>query len=78
MFNRTKKLDSVDLEELREKEKLIRQQNAIVTALLAQRNVWLITKFSKYGLDGNLEYNFDLKTGLITKVAEPGKKGGGK
>ena len=71
MFKRIKKLDSVDLEELREKEKLIRQQNAIVTALLAQRNVWLITKFSKYGLDGNLEYNFDLKTGLITIVAEP-------
>ncbi|KKU34734.1 MAG: hypothetical protein UX50_C0013G0014 [Candidatus Beckwithbacteria bacterium GW2011_GWA1_46_30] len=73
MFNRTKKLDRADLEELREKEKLIRQQNAILTALLAQRNVWLITKFSKYGLDGNLEYNFDLKTGLITKVAEKTK-----
>lgn len=74
MFKRTKKLDRQDLEELREKEKLIRQQNAILTALLVQRNAWLITKFSKYGLDGNLEYNFDLKNGSITKVPEPVKK----
>lgn len=82
LFRKTKKLDKSDLEELREKEKLIRQQNAILTALQVQRNTWLITKFSKYGLDGNCEYNFDLKTGSITKTAEPTKKslpkGGGR
>lgn len=82
IFRKTKRLDKSDLEELREKEKLIRQQNSILLALQTQRNAWLITKFSKYGLDVNYEYNFDLKTGSISKVSEPTKrslrKGGGK
>ncbi|HCE30998.1 hypothetical protein A2778_05400 [Candidatus Daviesbacteria bacterium RIFCSPHIGHO2_01_FULL_40_24] len=76
MFNKTKKLDKADLEEFREKEKLIKQHLAIAQALEMQKNTWLISKFSKYGLDGNKEWSFSLKTGEITEVKQP-KKGGG-
>lgn len=77
MFRKIKKLDKSDLEELREKEKLIKQHLAIAQALEMQKNTWLISKFSKYGLDANKEWSFSLKTGEITE-AEQSKKGGGK
>lgn len=76
MFNRNKKLTKEDLIELREKEKLIKQHIAIAQALEAQKNVWLVSLFSKYGLDGNKEWSFNLKTGEITEVNQ--KKGGEK
>lgn len=77
MFSKTKKLEKVDLEELREKEKLIKQHIAIAQALEMQKNTWLLSKFSKYSLDGNKEWSFSLKTGEITEVKQS-KKGGGK
>ncbi|QLG69746.1 MAG: hypothetical protein CH104c_0515 [Candidatus Woesebacteria bacterium] len=76
MFNRNKKLDKADLDELREKAKLIKQHIAIAQALDMQKNTWLVSLFSKYGLDGNKEWSFDLKTGEITEVNQ--KKGGEK
>lgn len=75
MFNQTKKLTKEDLEELKEKEKLTRQHIAIAQALDTQKNVWLISLFSKYGLDGNKEWNFNLITGKITEVKLPTKGG---
>lgn len=77
MFNQTKKLKKEDLVELQEKDKLVRQHIAISQALEAQKNIWLVSLFSKYGLDGNKEWSFNLVTGQITEVKEP-KKGGEK
>ncbi len=76
MFNRNKKLEKTDLEELREKTKLINQHIAISQALDMQKNTWLVSLFSKYGLDGNKEWSFNLKTGEITE-SKP-RKGGEK
>lgn len=75
MFNQTKKLTKGDLEELREKEKLTKQHIAIAQALEAQKNVWLVSLFSKYGLDGDKEWSFNLKTGKIIEVKQPMKGG---
>jgi hypothetical protein len=77
MFNKNKKLNKEDLVELQEKAKLIRQHIAISQALEAQKSVWLVSLFSKYGLDGNKEWSFNLVTGAITEVIQP-KKGGEK
>ncbi len=76
MFNRNKKLEKSDLEELREKDKLVKQHIAIAQALEAQKNVWLVSLFSKYGLDGNKEWSFNLITGEITEAKS--KEGGDK
>lgn len=75
MFNQTKKLKKEDLIELQEKDKLVRQHIAISQALEAQKNVWLVSLFSKYGLDGNKEWSFNLVTGEITEVKQPMKGG---
>ncbi len=75
MFNRNKKLTKEDLAELNEKDKLVRQHIAISQALEAQKNVWLVSLFSKYGLDGNKEWSFNLVTGQITEVKQPMKGG---
>jgi len=74
MFNKTKKLDKADLEELQLKAQLIKQHIAIAQALEVQKQTWLISKFSKYGLDGNKEWNFNLKTGVISEVKNPTRK----
>jgi len=75
MFNQTKKLKKEDLIELQEKAKLVRQHIAISQALEVQKNVWLVSLFSKYGLDGNKEWSFNLVTGVITEVKQPMKGG---
>lgn len=74
MFKNNKKLAKEDLAELREKDKLVKQHIAIAQALEAQKNVWLVSLFSKYRLDGNKEWKFNLVTGEITE-AKP-KEGG--
>ncbi|MDD2822791.1 MAG: hypothetical protein PHQ59_01795 [Candidatus Daviesbacteria bacterium] len=75
MFNKKLKLKNEDLIELQEKDKLVRQHIAISQALEAQKNVWLVSLFSKYGLDGNKEWSFNLVTGVITEVKQPTKGG---
>lgn len=75
MLFKNKKLTKEDLIELREKDKLVRQHIAISQALEAQKNVWLVSLFSKYGLDGNKEWSFNLVTGEITEVKQPMKGG---
>ncbi len=75
MFKKTKKLTKEDLAELKEKDKLVRQHIAISQALEAQKNVWLVSLFSKYGLDGNKEWSFNLITGEITEKKQPQKGG---
>lgn len=68
MFKKNKKLDSQDLIELREKEKLIKQHIAIAQALEVQKATWLLGKFSKYGLDAEKEWNFNLADGSIKQI----------
>ena len=63
----TKKLDKTDLEELRKREELINQHILITQALQAQKQNFIISRFSKYGMDITKEYNIDLKTGKITE-----------
>lgn len=73
MFNKKKKLSKADLEELREKVKLINQHIAIAQALEVQKTTWLLGLFSKYQLDMGKEYDFNYITGEITES----KKGKG-
>lgn len=75
LFNKTNKLDKADLEELREKVKLINQHIAIAQALEVQKTAWLVGLFPKYRMGLEKEYNFSLKTGEITEVKQPTKGG---
>ncbi len=63
----TKKLEKTDLEELRKREELINQHILIIQALQAQKQNFIISRFSKYGMDITKEYNIDLKTGKISE-----------
>lgn len=64
----TKKLDKIDLEELRKRQELIRQHQLIAQALDAQKQAYILSKFPKYKLDSGKEYSFDLKNGRITEA----------
>lgn len=63
----TKKLDKTDLEELRKREELINQHVLITQALQSQKQSFILSRFSRYGLDITKEYSIDLKTGKITE-----------
>lgn len=63
----TKKLDKTDLEELRKREELINQHILITQALQVQKQSFILSRFSKYGLDITKEYNIDLKNGKVTE-----------
>lgn len=67
MFIFHKKLDKTDLEELRKRAELINQHLLISQALEAQKQSFLISRFSKYGLDIAKQYDIDLKTGKISE-----------
>lgn len=62
-----KKLDKIDLEELKKREELINQHILITQALQSQKQSFILSRFSRYGLDITKEYNIDLKTGKITE-----------
>lgn len=62
----SKRLEKTDLEELRKRTELINQHILISQALEAQKQQFLISRFSKYGLDITKQYDIDLKTGKIT------------
>ncbi len=65
-----KKIDKEDLNELKEKTKLINQFIYIAQALEAQKQAYIVSKFSKYGLDGTKAYDIDLNTGKIKEIKE--------
>lgn len=71
MFN--KRLEKIDLEELRKRTELINQHILISQALEAQKQQFLLSRFSKYGLDISKQYDIDLKTGKITEAKKPQK-----
>ncbi len=64
----SKKLDKTDLEELRKRTELINQHILISQAIEAQKQQFLLSRFSKYGLDITKEYDIDLKTGKIVEA----------
>ena len=73
MFNKKIKLDQEDLEELRKRTELINQHILVSQALEAQKQSFLLSRFSKYGLDITKQYDIELKNGKITE-AKPAKK----
>ncbi len=69
----SKRLDKTDLEELRKRTELINQHVLISQALETQKQQFLLSRFSKYGLDITQEYDIDLKTGKITEAKKSHK-----
>jgi len=63
-----KKLDKVDLEELREREKLIQSLKLITQALQTQKQLFISSRYSKYRMDENKVYDIELKAGKIKEV----------
>lgn len=74
MFSKKTKLDQEDLEELRKRTELINQHVLISQALEAQKQQFLMSRFSKYGLDITKQYDIELKTGRVTEAKTPQKK----
>lgn len=62
-----KKLDKIDLEEIRKRQEMINQHTLIAQALESQKQAFILGRFHKYGLDPTKEYSFDLKKGKITE-----------
>lgn len=69
----SKRLDKTDLEELRKRTELINQYILISQALETQKQQFLLSRFSKYGMDITQEYDIDLKTGRITEAKKQHK-----
>lgn len=63
-----KKLKTEDLEEIKKRVELINQYFLVAQALEIQKQVYIKGILPKYGLDMNLEYEIDLKTGKIVPV----------
>jgi len=68
-----KRLDKTDLEELRKRTELINQYILISQALETQKQQFLLSRFSKYGMDITREYDIDLKIGKITEAKKSNK-----
>ena len=65
-----KKLSKEDLEELRKRTELVNQHILISQALEMQKQIYIRNLLPKYGLDGNKNYNINLKNGKITEAKE--------
>ena len=63
-----KKLSKKDLEELRKRTELVNQHILIAQALEMQKQIYIRNLLPKYGLDGNKNYNINLKNGKITEL----------
>ena len=62
-----KKLDKIDLEEIRKRQEMIHQHTLIAQALETQKQNYIVGRFHKYSLDPAIEYCFDLKPGKISE-----------
>ena len=62
-----KKLSKEDLEELRKRTELVNQHILIAQALEMQKQIYIRNLLPKYKLDGNKNYNINLKNGKITE-----------
>ena len=63
-----KKLSKEDLEELRKRTELVNQHILIAQALEMQKQIYIRNLLPKYRLDGNKNYNINLKNGKITEL----------
>ena len=68
-----KRLNKEDLEQLRERSKMINQYLLVVKALQLQTGVYMKNLLPKYGADMNKNYGIDLKNGMI-KESKNNKK----
>ena len=67
MFNQ-KKLSKKDLEELRKRTELINSFILVSQSLEIQKQIYIRNILPKYRLDGNKNYNINLKNGKITEL----------
>ena len=63
-----KKLSKEDLEELRKRTELINSFILVSQSLEIQKQIYIRNILPKYRLDGNKNYNINLKDGKITKL----------
>lgn len=69
LFKR-KKIDSDDLKDIKKRMELRDQHILIAQALDGELRVFLNSKMTKYGLDGNKNWNFDVKSGTIKELKQ--------
>ena len=65
-----KKLSKEDLEELKKRTELINSFIFVSQSLEIQKQIYIRNILPKYGLDGNKNYNINLKDGKITEAKE--------
>lgn len=65
-----KRLSKEDLEELRKRTELINQYILISQSLEIQKQVFIKSILSSYGMRGDRNYSIDLKNGKITEEKE--------
>jgi len=65
-----KRVNKTDLKELKKRTDLINQYYSVVQALELQKQFYIRDILPKYGLDLNVNYSINLKTGRITKAKE--------
>ena len=71
MFNKQKKLNEEDFEEIKERNRLINQHTIIIRALKFQHHAYMKELLIKYGLDLKKNYQIDPTKGLIIEVKKP-------
>ena len=69
-----KKIKKEELEELRERTKLINQYILVAQSLETQKQLFVRNILPKYGCDLNKNYSIDFKSGKITLVQETKKQ----
>lgn len=66
-----KKIDQEDLKDIKKRMELRDQHILIAQALDRELQGFLNSKMTKYGLDGNKNWNFDVKSGTIKEQSQP-------
>lgn len=69
-----KKLDKIDLEELRKRTELVNQHRLIADALEMQKQIFIRNLLPKYKCDMNKNYTIDLRSGQIKEIKEEKKQ----
>ena len=70
-FKKRKQIEEEDLKEITKREELINQHVLIVQSLQNELRGFLSSKMSKYGLDGQKDWQFDTKSGTIKEMKRP-------
>jgi len=70
IFKQKKRIEEDDLIEIKKRKELIEQYIMTSRILESEMRNFLNSKLSKYGLDGNKVWNFDVETGTIVDVTQ--------